>query len=606
MKLRQIPWKWLLLGLIVLLLGGLAILPRQLGDSHRLATRVTDALSAWTGGEVKLTGPLRVQYFPDVAIKSGFEITNATRLPLVKSITTRDARLSLDLTELLLGRIKIDALRLLRPEITLKEAPSMVMGPDQTLQARVANLLGGAPVDVLRVRDGTIAIPTPTGTEALKKIDARIDVSAGTGAMSSFGSFQLRGETVRFALDCAAPSDMADGLRIPINLTFTAQPLTAKVTGTASFATGLQIDGNVQADMASARDFLIWAGIGLPPGKSLKKLSATGLAHWNGTTLTFDDGSFTLDGNEAVGLLAVTPGARPRIDGTLAFDRLALDPYIGTAKPAEQDVTVTASLGGQPLLKYFDADLRISAAEITAPTLSLGRGVFTIGAKQGVVLGEVGELEFCGGSAAGRIGLDMSQDVTKATFTAKASDIPVEDCLRQMALDAPFTGTGALKAELSAEGQSYEELIQAVGGTVKVNVENGAVPIDFTRLLTTVTPLEGGDGWNPTNVTSFDQLTADCRLGTGHIWCETFTMQTPRGLISGSGDIDLGQQTVDWNLFVADHAQPLNTSQLGAEIPPRVSIRGALSQPMIRRADRPTLGDGSVQANPAADQISPR
>jgi hypothetical protein len=83
-------------------------------------------------------------------------------------------------------------------------------------------------------------------------------------------------------------------------------------------------------------------------------------------------------------------------------------------------------------------------------------------------------------------------------------------------------------------------------------------------------------------------------------------MQTPRGLISGSGDIDLGQQTVDWNLFVADHAQPLNTSRLGAEIPPRVSVSGALSQPMIRRADRPTLGDGSVQANPAADQISPR
>ncbi len=605
MKARQIPWKWLLLGLIVLLLAGLAILPRQLGDSDRLAARVIDALSAWTGGEVKLTGPLRVQYFPDVAIKSGFEITNATRLPLVKSITTSDARLSLDLAELLLGRIKIDALRLLRPEITLKEVPSMVMGPDQTLQARVANLLGGAPVDVLRLHDGTIAIPTSTGTEALKKVDARIDVSAGTGAMSSFGSFQLRGETVRFALDCAAPSDVAEGLRIPINLTFTAEPLTATVTGTASFATGLQIDGDVQADMPSARDFFIWAGIGLPPGKSLKKLSATGLAHWNGTTLTFDDGSFTLDGNEAVGLLAVTPGARPRIDGTLAFDRLALDPYLGTAEPAKQDVTVTASLGGQPLLKYFDADLRISAAEITAPALTLGRGGFTISAKQGMVLGEVSELEFCGGSAAGRIDLDMSHDVTKATFTAKASDVPVEDCLRQLALDAPFTGTGALKAELSAEGQSYEELIQGVGGTVKVNVENGAVPVDFTRLLTTVTPLEG-DGWNPNNVTSFDQLTADCRLGTGHIWCETFTMQTSRGLISGSGDVDLGQQTVDWNLFVADHAQPLNTSQLGAEIPPRISIRGALSQPMIRRADRPTLGDGSVQANPAADQISPR
>ena len=605
MKPRQIPWKWLLLGLIVILLAGLAILARQFGDSNGLAGRVTDALSAWTGGEVKLTGPLRVQYFPDVAIKSGFEITNASRLPLVKSITTNDARLSLDLAELLFGRIKIDALRLFRPEITLKEAPSMVMGPDQTLQARVANLLGSAPVDALRLRDGTIEIPMAAGTETIKKIDARFDVSAGTGAMSSFGSFELRDETVRFALECAAPSDMAEGLRIPISLTFTAKPLTAKVTGTASFASGLQLGGDVQADMTSARDFLIWAGIKLPPGKSLNKLSASGLAHWNGTTLTFDDGSFALDGNEAVGLLAVTPGARPRVDGTLAFDRLALDPYLGHGAPAQPDVTVTASLGDQPLLKYFDADLRISAAEITAPAVTLGRGSFTISAKQGLVLGEVGELEFCGGSAAGRVGLDMSHKVTKATFTAKVSDVPVDDCLRQLALDAPFTGTGAVKAELSAEGQNYDELIQSVGGTVKVNVENGAVPVDFTRLLTTVTPLEG-DGWSPNSATLFDQLNADCRLGTGHIWCETFTMQTPRGLISGSGDVDLGQQTVDWNLFVADRAQPLDTSRLGAETPPRFSISGALSQPMIRRVDRPTLGDGSVPANPASSQISPR
>jgi len=141
MKPRQIPWKWLLLGLITLLIAGLAILPRLLADSAQLASRVTDALSAWTGGEVKLTGPLRVHYFPDVSIKSGFELTNASRLPLVKSISVKDAKVSIDLVELAFGRIRIDALRMLKPEITLKEVPSLVMGPDQTVQARVANLL---------------------------------------------------------------------------------------------------------------------------------------------------------------------------------------------------------------------------------------------------------------------------------------------------------------------------------------------------------------------------------------------------------------------------------------------------------------------------------
>ncbi len=604
MKPRQIPWKWLLLGLIVLLLAGLAILPRQFGDSSRLAGRVTDALSAWTGGVVKLTGPLRVNYFPDVSIKSGFELSNASRLPLVKTITASDAKISLDLAELLLGRIRVDALRLLKPEITLKEAPSLVMGPDQTPQARVANLLSGAPVGVIRVRGGIIHMPTVSGMEAITKIDARFDASSATGAMSSFGSFMLRNETVGFVFDCGAPSETAGTLRIPVSLTLTSIPVTAKVTGTASFANGLQLDGDVQADMASARRFLRWTGIALPEGQSLQGLSAAGTAHWNGTTLTFGDGSFTLDGNSAVGLLAVTPGMRPRVDGTLAFERLALDPYIAASTPAEPQAAQAALLD-QALLKYFDADLRISAAEITAPAITLGRGGFTISAKQGLIASEVGELELCGGSAGGRIGIDLSQDVPKANFTASVFDVPIETCFQPLALDLPFNGVGTLKAKLTTEGRDYKELLKGLGGAIKINAQNGAVPVDLARLLTVTAPLDG-EGWSRNSITLFDSLNADCRLGAGHIWCDMFNMQTRRGLISGSGDVNLAQQTLDWSLFVANPSAPLKAAQLNTETPPRISISGSLSQPMIRRADRPTLGGGSARTSPAATQISPR
>jgi AsmA protein len=603
MKPRQIPWKWLLLGLITLLIVGLAVMPRLVADSTQLSSRVTDALSAWSGGEVRLTGPLRVHYFPDVSIKSGFELTNASRLPLVKSISAKDAKVSIDLAELMFGRIRIDALRLLKPEITLKDVPSLVTGPDQTLQGRVANLLKGAPIGVLRLRDGTIYFPTATGTEAIKKIDARFDASSGTGAMSSLGSFALRDETVGFALDCGAPVEMEGGIRVPVNLTFTSKPLAAKLAGTASFANGFQLDGDLRADMENARRFFRWAGIPLPPGRSLNKLTAAGTAHWNGTTLTFDDGTFSLDGNAAVGLLAVTPAPRPRIDATLDFDRLAIDPYFGGTGAPPPPAAPAAVIEGA-LLKYFDADLRISAAEITAPMIKLGRGGFTISTKNGVLASEVGELELCGGEASGRVGIDMSQEVAKASLTASLVDVPVDNCL-DAAFLVPLKGNTSLKAEMSGEGRSYAELIQALAGTLTVNADTGAIPLDLARLLMAPTPLDG-DGWSRNSVTLFDSLNADCRLGGGHIWCDMFNMQTRRGMIAGSGNVDLAQATLDWNLFVASNAQPLKASQLSAETPPRLSITGALAQPMIRRTDRPTLGDGSVPTGATANQTSPR
>src|SRR6185369_4126813 len=123
MKPRQLSWKWLLLGLVAFLLLGIALLPRKVGSQSQLHDRVTAALAAWTGGGVRLTGPLRVHYFPSVTIKGPFELTEATRLPLVKSITAKDAKITLNLPDLLFGRIRFDTLRLSKAEIVVRGPP---------------------------------------------------------------------------------------------------------------------------------------------------------------------------------------------------------------------------------------------------------------------------------------------------------------------------------------------------------------------------------------------------------------------------------------------------------------------------------------------------
>jgi len=596
MKPRQIDQKWILLGVVALLLCSLVILPRLAGSSPFLAKRASDALATWTGGEVKLTGPLRVQYFPDVAIRTGVELTHAPNLPLLKSIAAKDARISLDLVALVLGRIQVDAVRLTSPEIALKEAPSLVMGPAQTPEARVANLLNGAPFRVLRVRNGVIKMPTASGGETIDKLDARFKLSSG--ALAGSGSFTLRNEPVNFTFDTGAPSETADGLSVPLKLSFNAPTLDATVAGTASFANGFRLDGDITAGMADTRAFLRWAGIELAEGRSLKALSASGAARWNGTTLTFDDGAFAFDGNAAVGALALTPGIRPRIDGTLAFDGLALDPYVGEADagPASLD---------QSALSHFDTDLRISAAEITAPGLQLGRGGFNISARKGFVSSDVSEVEFCGGTVTGRIDVDLSQPIDKAKLAGKFSDIPIESCLDPLGLQVPLNGNSNLKVDFSTTGSTYDELARGLAGPFRLKARRGAVSVDLASLFAGSGALPGA-GWSKENVTSFDELIAECRLGAGKIWCEKFNMKTEQGLVSGSGDIDLGQQTLNWRLFVANYAAPVNGSQLATQTPPQVSISGAIAQPVIARAGQEPVHSGSVPTAARSTQISPR
>ena len=285
-------------------------------------------LSAWTGGKAAFSGPVRVRYFPDVSIRGKFELSGGTRLPFVKSVVAKEAKVSLSLIDLLRGRVSIDALRLVRPRIVLTQADKKATMQAQESRNLADALFAHGSVRVIHVRDGTLVFRSDSGLEVVRDIDAHLDGSDGQGSVSSFGSFVLRDETVRFALDSSALTKDAEASTLPLTLTLTSAPINAKIAGKAIFGKTATFSGDMQAEIDNVRRFAVWSGIDLPNGANLNGFTASGAFRIAGPTLTFDDGNFTLDGNSAVGLLGITKGARPRIEGTLAFDRLLLDPYI--------------------------------------------------------------------------------------------------------------------------------------------------------------------------------------------------------------------------------------------------------------------------------------
>ena len=226
--------------------------------------------------------------------------------------------------------------------------------------------------------------------------------------MSSFGSFVLRNETVRFALDSTALTKDAETSTLPLTLTLTSAPINAKIVGKAIFGKTATFSGDMQAEIDNVRRFAVWSGIDLPNGSNLNGFTASGAFRIAGPTLTFDDGNFTLDGNSAVGLLAITKGRntayrRRRLPSTglAAWPLYRARNRGGSAdRPAAFD---------RALLRHFDADLRLSAGAIDAGKLKLGHGAFTITAKEDTIVSEVSELELCGGTASGRLGADDSQ-----------------------------------------------------------------------------------------------------------------------------------------------------------------------------------------------------
>jgi AsmA protein len=596
MKPTQLPWRWLLLGLLAVLVSSIALFPFLIGDTSRFGDLVATELSRWTEGQVKFTGPVRVSFFPDVSVRGALEMQGSERLPQVQSIEVKEAKVSLDLVDLLRGGVAIDALRLLKPRITLRDGALPDGISPQAAETVMTKLLAEAPVRALHVRKGRLKLSGKGG--AIKDIYAHLGVSEDTGAVSGFGSLVFRGANIRYTVETGSPSMTAAAESIPLHLTLDSKPIRATFSGTATYHTELELDGDLQAEIDDLRKFLRWTGVTLPDGDSLKTFTAAGAFRLNGPNLTFDDGTFSLDGNKAIGLLAVkTRPSRPRFEGTLAFGRLVLDPYLdhgaplpdGASRPTHDVSLLDGSLG-----KYFDADLRISAAEIEAGALKLGRGGFTITAKDGVIASEIGELELCGGSADGRVSLDLEESTTPMDVVANLTDVSLDGCLDALNLNIPVKGTGSIKAELSTAGGTLADFSRTLTGTLVLALKDGSVPVDLSRLLAATTPLEE-NGWSGDNGSQFSQLDADCRIVAGVVRCPSIAMRTPQGSVSGGGTIDLPGETLDWTLSIANDIEGATTSQLTEQDRTKVSVNGTLLEPTIRRADRPTLGEGAPQ-----------
>ena len=594
MKPRQTPWKWLLAGFLVILLAGLAlVLPGQLSTPPELRDRVAASLSEWTGGTVTLTEPLRVRYFPP-SLQGGLVLSNATKLPTIQTITAPDFKVSLGFPALLTGRIKLDALQLGKPTISLRaqlgDRPEEAPTP-----ALLTSLLEAMPMETVRIRRG--AIISENGKRLIRKLDVRLNSRGAKGALAVLGSFVFNGESVAFALDSGKITKTDTAHSAPVTLKLTSRPLRARFSGTVRLDSDLEGTGEMEAELPDARHFLDWVGVALPEGESLKNVTASGTAHWSGPTLTFDDGTFAFDGNEAIGLFAVTAGARPRIDGTLAFESLTLDPYIHI-EPREEGLFDWA------VLKYLDADLRLSAGELSAESVKLGRVGFTIHAQNGKISSEIGELHMCGGQVAGRLELDLSKIRTEASLTGNLSKIEIERCLQPFGLGVPLQGVGTLKFDISTGGTSRGELIRGLVGETRVVARDGVIPIDFSKLI--ATPSADGHGWSVDSGTAYSTLDADCSLSAGHLWCQSFRMQTPESSVSGSGGLDIAQQMLDWDFLIADPVAPLDASRSVMESPPRVTLTGPLSAPKIDRVDRTSSEDGAPGVDPESTLVAPR
>lgn len=465
------------------------------------------------------------------------------------------------------------------------ESPSPPLAP-------LLKLLTRMDFKSLRLENCTFDLVAPDGkTTRLSNIDADV-TSSGKGRFSATGHGTFRGRSLRFEAAWRPETTDRPDLEKPVfraKLSARASSFEANFEGLLHAYASPKFIGAADVRARRLRSLARWFGLAVPELNDLNDARITGPIEVGDGRLAFPKAVVDVSANHAEGaLLLKMRGARPAIEGTLAFKAFDLRPFIaaqiGTPPHPGRDDKASRALDNGSLASAFDADLRLSAGKVTVPHFEAGRGALTINLRGGQMLADLAELELEGGIASGQIMLDVNAKPVKMTLKGGLQGFDPGRSLAEVLNRNPLLGRANLSIEATGHGDTLQSLFaNAAGDAVLKLPKGGRLGLDLNALAYSAKQ-EKHVGWRAAGKgsTSLDALTGRFRFSSGALSIKEFQARSADTRIVAGGQVDLRDRLLDVNVALS----PLAPAGKDAESS-ELAFRGSWSDPAISLMGRP-------------------
>lgn len=411
----------------------------------------------------------------------------------------------------------------------------------------------------LAIRNSSVEITLPDGhSQKLENVTAEV-LASRRNNVTIRGTGNLRGQEVAF--DISAPSVLGGEATasLPMKLRLKSPLIDMFFDGQVAIADTLGLQGRIEVLTSNLRDLARWFGAEWASGPGLKNADIRGDLSWQGPSMAFDKATFRMDGNDATGTLTLNmTGDRPAVTGTLAMKSLDLTPYFADAGQgdllsnfldwARTDQTDISNYLSAPI----NADLRLSAAQLSVGQWKLGRFAASLSIKNGRILADVAELGVDNGRASGQLTADLSGSLPHVGIRVKLEDFDAANASMVLLGRTAVHGLSNIAIDLTGDGQSVSELVNGARGKVTFHLnEGGRLGIDVKELLAAAQ--EGGvEGWNNAlqGQTSVEGLEAKFRIDKGIMASEQVEVRSGGNLLKAMGTISLQSQQLDLRLLM--------------------------------------------------------
>jgi uncharacterized protein involved in outer membrane biogenesis len=443
--------------------------------------------------------------------------------------------------------------------------------------------------DLITIKRGTLHVTASDGTlETISDIQAEV-TGRRKGQIAGRGAFTIRGQRLAFDATLGQSSDKRQPLRWPLKATIKGALVEASFEGHADVGEDLQLVGAAEVSTPSMRRAGRWFALPLHTTEGFNATTVKGQLTWARRVLAFEKAKITVDNNEASGRFALNlANDRPQVDATLDFTALNLTPYFDAARVQffgfDLSPTSWSSFDvSLPLIKYVDADLRLSARKVSIKGHVFGQGAATITAQAGKLQADITELEMASGTATAQVTAIMSEAMPRYALRAKIENVDTSTATALGLGSAPLTGRATLTADLTSIGYSPTEIIRRLSGKTSLSIaEGGRLSLDLKALRSAAAAGDTRD-WvklarSPINI---DQLEARALIIDGVAFADVLQARSGTAGLGASGRLGLNDGNLELRLTVKQNVptdRPLSSIDLvGGDV---VYLRGPWQDPV--------------------------
>jgi AsmA protein len=237
----------------------------------------------------------------------------------------------------------------------------------------------------------------------------------------------------------------------------------------------------------------------------------------------------------------------------LAIDRLNLDKYLPPKKAAGGSGAGAGGGDGKvdlSALKGLNLNGAVRIGSLQVSNIKATELKLQMKAANGRLVVAPHSAKLYGGSLAGSLTLEANGNAVAAR--EKLSGININPLMKDAIDKDVIEGHGNLALELASRGATVRAMKQALAGSASLALKDGAVKgINLAqRLRELKAKFSGGQAAvqqaKQTDKTDFTELSASFRIANGVAHNEDLAAKSPFLRLAGSGDVDIGNDSVDY------------------------------------------------------------